>query len=113
MSGYPADWRVGFGPAGKGTSVGSGARRGRRIGTAQANGAAANPVQPAQGLDARMMPGDAPALPAHASPSTGLGPDVQAHIGRQLRTAYQRIVDEPVPERFVALLEGLAAKDKT
>jgi hypothetical protein len=36
---------------------------------------------------------------------------VQAHIGQQLRAAYREILNEPVPDRFVRLLEELAAQE--
>ncbi len=39
-----------------------------------------------------------------------LGPDLQAMIGQQLRAVYHEVLNEPVPERFVRLLEELAAK---
>ena len=39
-----------------------------------------------------------------------LGPDLQAMIGQQLRAVYHEVLNEPVPDRFVRLLEALAAK---
>jgi hypothetical protein len=39
-----------------------------------------------------------------------LGADLQAVIGRQLRAVYHEILNEPVPDRFVRLLEELATK---
>ena len=36
--------------------------------------------------------------------------DVQAFIGRQLRAVYNDVVNEPVPDRFVKLLEELERK---
>jgi Anti-sigma factor NepR len=39
-----------------------------------------------------------------------LGADLQAAIGQQLRGVYHEILNEPVPDRFVRLLEELAAK---
>jgi hypothetical protein len=39
---------------------------------------------------------------------------LQDHIGRQLRAIYQDIVSQPVPERFLELLDKLENKpDKT
>jgi hypothetical protein len=35
------------------------------------------------------------------------------HIGRELRTMFQDVVAEPVPERFQKLLEELERKSKT
>jgi len=39
-----------------------------------------------------------------------LEPDLQAHIGRQLRAVYDEVVNEPVPEHLVELLEKLTRK---
>lgn len=39
--------------------------------------------------------------------STQLDPDVQAHIGRQLRAGYVDILNQPVPDRFLELLREL------
>ncbi len=39
-----------------------------------------------------------------------LGPDLQALIGQQLRAVYHEVLNEPVPDRFVRLLETLAAR---
>jgi hypothetical protein len=36
-----------------------------------------------------------------------LDPELQAHIGRQLRTVYDGVLNEPVPDRFLKLLEAL------
>ena len=36
-----------------------------------------------------------------------LEPELQAHIGRQLRAVYDGVVNEPVPDRFLKLLETL------
>lgn len=37
---------------------------------------------------------------------------LQGQIGRMLRDVFSDVADEPVPERFVNLLEALAAKEK-
>jgi hypothetical protein len=37
---------------------------------------------------------------------------LQAQLGRQLRSIYSDIANEPVPDRFVKLLEELEAKEK-
>ena len=39
-----------------------------------------------------------------------LDPKVRDHIGHKLKTAYQRVVDEPVPEKFLELLKQLDQK---
>ena len=47
----------------------------------------------------------------------GLGKDVeldsrvQDHIGRNLKKVYQQVADEPVPDKFMALLEQLDKED--
>jgi hemerythrin-like domain-containing protein len=41
-----------------------------------------------------------------------LGRDVQAKIGHQLRSIYDDIVKEGVPDRFVELLKRLDRKDE-
>jgi hypothetical protein len=43
-------------------------------------------------------------------PDVTLGADSRAHIGHQLRTVYVEVVNEPVPDRFVRLLEDLERK---
>ena len=37
---------------------------------------------------------------------------LQAQIGRQLRAIFADIAEEPVPERFIKLLEALEAREK-
>jgi hypothetical protein len=37
---------------------------------------------------------------------------LQAQLGRQLRAIYADVAEEPVPERFIKLLEALEAKEK-
>jgi hypothetical protein len=39
-----------------------------------------------------------------------LGPDVQAHLGRQLRATFREMANEPVPNRFMAVI-GMLEKD--
>lgn len=51
-----------------------------------------------------------PATAGAASHQPQLGPDLQALIGQQLRAVYHEILNEPVPDRFVRLLDELAAK---
>jgi Anti-sigma factor NepR len=78
--------------------------------TTAVGSAAANPVQQAQGQAVRIMPEEGQG--AFDRPVTGLGPEVLAHIGEQLRAAHRQILDEPIPDRFVVLIEALAKKDK-
>lgn len=37
----------------------------------------------------------------------GVSPEFQAHIGLQLRAVYETMIAEPVPDRFLKLLEEL------
>jgi hypothetical protein len=50
---------------------------------------------------------DAEAQPTKAAK---LGPDLQAHIGRQLRSLYDEVLKEPVPDRLRDLLQQLERK---
>jgi hypothetical protein len=46
-------------------------------------------------------------------PSRGmLDRSLQAQLGRQLRSIFSDVASEPVPDRFVKLLEELEAKEK-
>lgn len=47
---------------------------------------------------------------AKATAGTPLDNDMQAHIGRQLRAMYDTVVSQPVPDRFLELLNQLDAK---
>ncbi|WP_406854175.1 MULTISPECIES: NepR family anti-sigma factor [unclassified Alsobacter] len=48
---------------------------------------------------------------ASVSPQGGaLDPDVNAQIGRQLRSIYESVVNQPVPDRFLELLNQLDVK---
>jgi hypothetical protein len=44
-----------------------------------------------------------------ASPEmdAGLSPNLQAHIGRHLRAAFDEVAREPIPERLLQLLKDL------
>jgi hypothetical protein len=37
---------------------------------------------------------------------------LQAHLGRNLQAAYRAVVEEPLPERLLKLLDGLKRKEK-
>ncbi len=43
-------------------------------------------------------------------PTAGLEPELQDHIGRQLRAVYEEVLNEPVPDRFLQLLAELERK---
>ena len=49
---------------------------------------------------------------AHKVPRGMLDRSLQALIGRQLRAIFADIAKEPVPERFLKLLEALDAEEK-
>ncbi len=49
-------------------------------------------------------------IPSSIQSGATLDPLLQAHIGRQLRALYDEIVQQPVPDRFVQLLEELERK---
>lgn len=51
-------------------------------------------------------------VPAHKGPSAKLGRDVQAKIGQQLRTMYDEVIKQGVPDRFTELLNQLGAGDE-
>jgi len=44
-----------------------------------------------------------------ASPE--LDPELQGHIGRHLKAAYEDILTQPVPDRFLQLLEQLQEQE--
>jgi hypothetical protein len=51
-------------------------------------------------------------LPLDPDPGTSVAcammePDLQAHIGRQLKAVYEEVVSEAVPDRFLKLLQTL------
>lgn len=50
----------------------------------------------------------------HAGEATqpAVQPQVQDHIGRQLRAIYEELLSQPVPDRFAELLEKLDRKAK-
>ncbi len=56
------------------------------------------------------LPADA-VLDANIAALDGaLEPELQAHIGRQLRAMYNEVVNEPVPDRLLKLLQELEKK---
>ena len=52
------------------------------------------------------------ACTAHSKSQGMLDRSVQGQIGRMLRDVFVDVAEEPVPERFVKLLEALEAKEK-
>jgi hypothetical protein len=75
--------------------------------------ASQDPTKPEKPRD--MTPQEMPVQETHgttaAAPDMAVGAkleaDLQAHIGRQLRAVYNEVVNEPVPDRFIKLLEEL------
>jgi hypothetical protein len=52
-------------------------------------------------------------LPSERDLATGkLGRTLQAQLGRQLRAIFADVAEEPVPERFIKLLEEFEAREK-
>jgi hypothetical protein len=79
---------------------------------AQSAGRSARPLARAIApIDDAGIGGADSALPDLAAQHPRLGPDLQAMIGQQLRAVYHEILNEPVPDRFVKLLEELATKE--
>jgi len=52
------------------------------------------------------------AQPEKAAPGGMIERSLQAQLGRQLRTIFADVAQEPVPNRFVRLLEELEAREK-
>jgi hypothetical protein len=52
--------------------------------------------------------------PSHQenAPQPGIQPQIQDHIGRQLRAIYEDLLSQPVPDRFAELLEKLDQKER-
>jgi hypothetical protein len=48
--------------------------------------------------------------PPPATKEAGLESDIQAHLGRQLRAMYDEVAAQPVPDRFLKLLQQLEKK---
>lgn len=53
-----------------------------------------------------------PPLPSQARPNGMLDRTIQGQIGRMLRDVFSDVAKEPVPDRFVKLLEALQAREK-
>ena len=70
-------------------------RKGRRTGGAKG--------QPGQDMSEPIET----TMPDSAGPLAPGPTDIQAHIGRQLRSIYDAVVQQPVPDRFLELLDKL------
>jgi hypothetical protein len=51
-----------------------------------------------------------PAMDAEPKTTGSLGPELQAHIGRQLRSLYDEVLKESVPDHLRELLAELEKK---
>ena len=61
----------------------------------------------------RNMAGDKPGTHAGEGPGKpGMQVQVQDHIGRQLRAVYDDVLNQPVPDRLLELLERLDREKK-
>lgn len=58
------------------------------------------------------MPRPPTSEPRHRKSRGMIDRSVQGQIGRMLRDAFSDVSEEPVPQRFVRLLEALEAKEK-
>lgn len=67
--------------------------------------------KPGTGKAAGKRAADGPAEPAGTLPSGGAGTfAIHEHIGRHLKTMFDEIATQPVPEKLVDLLEQLKRK---
>ena len=46
-------------------------------------------------------------MAADRKQARGMSPDLQAHIGRQVRAMFDEVAEEPVPEHLLRLLKDL------
>lgn len=44
-------------------------------------------------------------------PPNGIDPETQRHIGRLLKATYDQVAQEPVPDKFLSLLQQLEAAE--
>ena len=91
-------------------SIGSKRRPRAKVGTAARSKHAGRAEQPqAEAAPSDPTP-DANVTTEIETSAPAIGPSLQAHIGKQLRAAFQSVLAEPVPPRFVELLESLGKK---
>ncbi|MDB5594813.1 MAG: Anti-sigma factor NepR [Hyphomicrobiales bacterium] len=62
--------------------------------------------QPAQNPAAHQMTDAVQVIEGGAKP----GPNVKAYIERQLKSVYDDVLNQPIPDRFLDLLNGLDGK---
>jgi Anti-sigma factor NepR len=48
-----------------------------------------------------------------AAPGPVIGEDIQNHLGQRLRATYDELVNQPVPDKFLQLLEELERREKS
>ncbi len=57
--------------------------------------------------DSQVQPDTVIAPPAAEAGDIGLEPELQAFIGRQLLATFDEVLNEPIPDRFLELLQKL------
>ena len=94
------------------TFVSMGSKRGPRakVGSAARSRQTGRVEQPQAEAGASDSTPDVEVTTEIDSSTPAIGPSLQAHIGKQLRAAFQSVLAEPVPPRFVELLESLGKK---
>ncbi len=71
----------------------------------------ADEARPKQGQRRGMINRSDQSAPEDKPGKTGsIGPELQAHIGRQLRSVYDEVLKEPVPDHLRELLAELEKK---
>jgi Anti-sigma factor NepR len=53
-----------------------------------------------------------PSASVSVADDTGLPLELQGHLGRHLRTVYRELVETPVPDKFLKLLEKLEKSER-
>jgi hypothetical protein len=66
-------------------------------------------------MNEKKMPGSPPLTPLSGAAEDPTAParkrpNVKDHIGRQLRALYDEVANQPVPDRFMELLDRLDSK---
>ncbi len=58
------------------------------------------------------MSGNDNSSPEKTPPPPAVGQDIQDHLGRKLKATYEDLVSQPVPDKFIQLLDELARREK-
>lgn len=71
-------------------------------------------MDPNEGLSQRGQAVDAPQTNRRRARKTArLSATIQNHIGQHLRAAYEDVVQQPIPDRFLLLLQELDGKTRS